>query len=266
MLRKGREYLAKGDHKRARSCLESALRRDARCTQANYYLGRLHEERHDARHAVEAYSAVPESDPTYPLSQERLAQTGPPSGSGQLHLLVAASAERSEHRLDLVGAVGGNYPERISRLPYDLSGVRVGLLAHVQLEADRLRIGGLDQLGERTLDEDPRHEGRRPRGAFPLLRASCEVLARSLREAIVAGIRTHPFPGRGLREPRAHGVDPAVDGRHVLAIHVHPRDQRLGSPLAKPLVEPAPCATEVGIASIAQRERSAAQAVEIERR
>ena len=74
MLRKGREYFSNGDFRRAKPCFESAIRRDARCTQAYYYLGRIYESKHQSSDAVKAYEAVPEQDPTYSLAQDRLGQ------------------------------------------------------------------------------------------------------------------------------------------------------------------------------------------------
>jgi tetratricopeptide (TPR) repeat protein len=88
MLKKGRSYLKSGDYKRAQACFESAARRDPRCSDAHYYLGRIQEKRKDRKAAKKEYLAVKEDAPTYSLAQDRL---------GYVHLATGDKKEAAKH-------------------------------------------------------------------------------------------------------------------------------------------------------------------------
>ena len=72
LLEKGIEEYQKGRPQRAEQILDAAVRMDARCEDAWYYIGRIREERGDAREAVEAYKKITAEYPTYSLAAERL--------------------------------------------------------------------------------------------------------------------------------------------------------------------------------------------------
>jgi tetratricopeptide (TPR) repeat protein len=88
MLKKGRSHFKKGDYKRAQACFESAVRRDARCSDAHYYLGRIHETRKDRAAAKKEYLAVKDDAPTYSLAQDRL---------GYVNLATGDKKEAAKH-------------------------------------------------------------------------------------------------------------------------------------------------------------------------
>jgi len=95
MLKKGRKHFQSGDYKRAQTCFESAVQRDARCQDAYYYLGRIHETRKDRKAAKAAYEAVKEDAPTYSLAQDRLGHVALASGEKKeavKHFELAAKA------------------------------------------------------------------------------------------------------------------------------------------------------------------------------
>src|SRR5262245_36115787 len=72
LLEKGIEEYGKGRPQRAEQILDAAVRMDARCQDAWYYLGRIREERGDTREAVDAYKKITADYPTYSLAAERL--------------------------------------------------------------------------------------------------------------------------------------------------------------------------------------------------
>jgi tetratricopeptide (TPR) repeat protein len=72
LLEKGIEEYRKGRPARAEQILDAAVRMDTRCQDAWYYLGRIREERGDARQAIEAYKNITPEFPTHSLAAERL--------------------------------------------------------------------------------------------------------------------------------------------------------------------------------------------------
>ena len=72
LLEKGIEEYRKGRPQRAEQILDAAVRMDARCEDAWYYLGRIREDRGDTREAIDAYKKITKEFPTHSLAAERL--------------------------------------------------------------------------------------------------------------------------------------------------------------------------------------------------
>jgi len=74
LLEKGIDEYGKGRPQRAEQILDAAVRMDARCEDAWYYLGRIREDKGDTREAIEAYKKITADFPTYSLAAERLGE------------------------------------------------------------------------------------------------------------------------------------------------------------------------------------------------
>jgi tetratricopeptide (TPR) repeat protein len=108
LLEKGIEEYGKGRPQRAEQILDSAVRMDARCEDAWYYLGRIREERGDTREAVEAYKKITAEYPTYSLAAERLGGIALKAGDKEAalgHFVVYAEARPSANALMQLASV-----------------------------------------------------------------------------------------------------------------------------------------------------------------
>jgi len=72
LLEAGRKHLAAQEKDKAAKCFEAAVKRDARCADAWYQLGRLAEDRADTPKARECYAQVSSDFPVFAAAQERL--------------------------------------------------------------------------------------------------------------------------------------------------------------------------------------------------
>ena len=98
LLEKGRTHLAAQEKEKAATCFEAAVKRDARCADAWYYLGRLAEERSDSAKARECYTQVSSDFPLFAPAQGRLGHLALRAGDRQAalaHLLASAEARPS---------------------------------------------------------------------------------------------------------------------------------------------------------------------------
>jgi tetratricopeptide (TPR) repeat protein len=98
LLEKGIDEYRKGRPQRAEQVLDAAVRMDARCEDAWYYLGRIREERGDSRGAIEAYKKITAEYPTYSLAAERLGHLALRAGDKEAaveHFKVHAEARPS---------------------------------------------------------------------------------------------------------------------------------------------------------------------------
>jgi tetratricopeptide (TPR) repeat protein len=108
LLQKGVEEFGKGRPQRAEQILDAAVRMDARCQDAWYYLGRIREDRGETREAVEAYKKIAAEYPTFSLAAERLGSIALRAGDkeGALeHFKAHAAARPSANALMQLASV-----------------------------------------------------------------------------------------------------------------------------------------------------------------
>jgi len=74
LLDQGIKEMRKGRLDRAERLFDAAIRRDARCEDANYYLGLVSEKKRLHRKAEEYFGKVTDKSPTHALAAERLGQ------------------------------------------------------------------------------------------------------------------------------------------------------------------------------------------------
>jgi tetratricopeptide (TPR) repeat protein len=86
LLEKGIEEYRKGRPQRAEQILDAAVRMDARCEDAWYYLGRIREDNGNTREAIEAYKKITKDFPTYSLAAERLGELALKAGDKEAAL------------------------------------------------------------------------------------------------------------------------------------------------------------------------------------
>lgn len=108
LLEKGIDEYKKGRPARAEQIFDAAVRMDARCEDAWYYLGRIREDKGDTREAIEAYNKVTAEFPTYSLAAERLGQFALRAGDKEKaveHFKVYAEARPSANALMQLASV-----------------------------------------------------------------------------------------------------------------------------------------------------------------
>jgi tetratricopeptide (TPR) repeat protein len=112
LLEKGIEEYRKGRPQRAEQILDAAVRMDARCEDAWYYLGRIREDKGDTREAVAAYKKITADFPTYSLAAERL---------GELALRAGDKEAALEHfKVHAEGRPSGNAFMQLASVQIDL--------------------------------------------------------------------------------------------------------------------------------------------------
>jgi len=72
LLDKGIKYFERGEYDRAQGHFAAALRRDARCQDACYYLGVINEKRGKVKEAIALYKRIDPKYPTYSLAAQRM--------------------------------------------------------------------------------------------------------------------------------------------------------------------------------------------------
>jgi len=108
LLEKGIEEYGKGRAQRAEQILDAAVRMDARCEDAWYYLGRIREDKGDTRGAIAAYKNITQNFPTYSLAAERLGELALRAGdkeSALEHFKVHAEARPTANALMQLASV-----------------------------------------------------------------------------------------------------------------------------------------------------------------
>ncbi|HEX5136066.1 MAG TPA: tetratricopeptide repeat protein [Planctomycetota bacterium] len=108
LLEKGIDEYRKGRPQRAEQILDAAVRMDARCEDAWYYLGRIREDKGDTRQAVEAYNKITKDFPTFSLAAERLGDLALKAGDKEAaleHFKVHAEARPTANALMQLASV-----------------------------------------------------------------------------------------------------------------------------------------------------------------
>jgi tetratricopeptide (TPR) repeat protein len=108
LLEKGIDEYRKGRPQRAEQILDAAVRMDARCEDAWYYLGRIREDNGNTREAIEAYKKITADFPTYSLAAERLGEIALRAGDKEAaceHFKVHAEARPSANALMQLASV-----------------------------------------------------------------------------------------------------------------------------------------------------------------
>lgn len=108
LLEKGIEEYRKGRPQRAEQILDAAVRMDARCEDAWYYLGRIREDRGSTREAIEAYGKITKEYPTFSLAAERLGELALKAGDKEAaleHFKVHAEARPTANALMQLASV-----------------------------------------------------------------------------------------------------------------------------------------------------------------
>ncbi len=108
LLEKGIEEYGKGRPQRAEQILDAAVRMDARCEDAWYYLGRIREDKGDTREAIVAYKKITAEYPTYSLAAERLGEIALKAGDKEAaleHFKVHAEVRPSGNALMQLASV-----------------------------------------------------------------------------------------------------------------------------------------------------------------
>lgn len=108
LLEKGIDEYRKGRPQRAEQILDAAVRMDARCEDAWYYLGRIREDKGATREAIDAYKKITAEFPTYSLAAERLGELALRAGDKEAaleHFKVHAEARPSVNALMQLASV-----------------------------------------------------------------------------------------------------------------------------------------------------------------
>jgi tetratricopeptide (TPR) repeat protein len=108
LLEKGIDEYTKGRPQRAEQILDAAVRMDARCEDAWYYLGRIREDKGDTREAIVAYKKITADFPTYSLAAERLGELALSAGDMEAaleHFKVHAEARPTGNALMQLASV-----------------------------------------------------------------------------------------------------------------------------------------------------------------
>jgi len=108
LLEKGIEEYQKGRPQRAEQILDAAVRMDARCEDAWYYLGRIREDKGDTREAIAAYKKITAEYPTFSLAAERLGEIALKAGDKEAaleHFKVHAEARPTANALMQLASV-----------------------------------------------------------------------------------------------------------------------------------------------------------------
>lgn len=108
LLQKGIDEFGKGRFQRAEQILDAAVRMDARCEDAWYYLGRIREQKGDARGAISAYKNITADFPTYSLAAERLGELALRAGDKEAaleHFKVHAEARPTANAMMQLASV-----------------------------------------------------------------------------------------------------------------------------------------------------------------
>lgn len=108
LLEKGIDEYRKGRTQRAEQILDAAVRMDARCEDAWYYLGRIREDKGDTREAIVAYKKITADFPTYSLAAERLGELSLRAGDKEAaaeHFKVHAAARPTANALMQLASV-----------------------------------------------------------------------------------------------------------------------------------------------------------------